>query len=753
MEGVVGSSVKRVEDERLITGRGRFAADIALEGRLSVAFMRSSVPHARVHSVDTARAEAAPGVVRVFTAANLSLGSATLGNWLPTDMATRARPLLAADEVRHVGEAIAMVIAEDPYAARDAADLVEAELEPLAAVGDLATASAEGAPLAHADGESNLARTASLGFGDIDAAFADAPVIVKEELSAARICGAAMEPRAVSAAYDGETLTIWTSTQAVFSVRDEVARLLGMEKERVQVLAEDVGGGFGPKGTVYGEEVLVALAARELGRPVSWVAGRSEDGATTVHGHGSILRLELAADAEGQLRGLRGTLLHDLGAYPSSGAGQPDIIVPHLMSAYVLPALRIESHLYFTNTASTGFVRGGGRPLGNFGIERMMDRLADRLGLDRVEVRRRNFIQPSQMPYSTGYGAVIYDSGDYPRLLELTLEKVGYAALRRDGPTDETSSGRLRGVGVACCVESSGFGKGEPARVRIENDGRACLFIGSTPQGQGHQTMAAQVLADHLGWPLGRITVRAGDTAAVAGALLTAGSRTAIHVGNATARAGASARRRILELAADVLEANEADIVIEDGTVSVRGVPGQSVPLSEVIPEEGIEVLENWDAPTPTAYPSGCHAAVVEVDSETGAIRVVDYVIAHDAGRSINPMMVEGQIVGGFVHGLGYALFEEAIYEREGGFLSSSFLDYAIPSAPEVVMAPRLIPLNGETASNPISVKGVGESGTIPVPGAIASAVEDALRKRNPDACIRSIPITSGRVVEILARR
>jgi carbon-monoxide dehydrogenase large subunit len=606
--------------------------------------------------------------------------------------------------------------------------------------------------LIHEGSESNAAHGYDRSSGDIDAAFAGNPVTVKERFKLARIAGAAMEPRAVTAEPIEAGLRIWTSTQHTYGVRDRVADLLGLEKHAVEVLAEDVGGGFGPKAQVYPEEVLTAFAALTLKRPVRWVATRSEDTATTVHAHGTIFEVELAADPDGKLRGLRGQVWHDIGAYPASGPAQPGLMIAHLLSAYRLPALKVEAILVHTNSASTGFVRGGGRPVGNFVIERMLDRLARKLELDPAEVRRRNLVPAEQMPFDTGYPAgrqnVIYDSGDYPRLLEATLEAIGYQEVRA-GQAQAKGNGRLRGIGIACCVESSGFGS-ETARVHLDADGIATAFVGSTPQGQGHLTSTAQVLAERLGWPLDKVRVVAGDTRAVEHGEMTAGSRTAVQVGNATSLAARTARRWLLEHAAEKLEADQADLVLEEGVVSVKGSPQSSVPAAELVPAEGLDFVEHFDPPLPNAYSSGCHAAVVDVDPETGGIDVVRYVIAHDTGRPINPLLVEGQMQGGYAHGLGYALFEEAIYQPDGGFQSATFLDYTIVSAPEVKSEPKLLPMATPSPANEEGFKGAGESGTVPVPAAIANAVEDAVRQLRPEARITELPITPMRLLEAL---
>jgi carbon-monoxide dehydrogenase large subunit len=403
----------------------------------------------------------------------------------------------------------------------------------------------------------------------------------------------------------------------------------------------------------------------------------------------------------------------------------------------------------YTNTVPTGFIRGGGRPLGNYAMERVMDRLARKLNLEPAELRRRNFIQPDQMPYTTGFPAgrrgYVYDGGDYPRLLELALEKLG-----RDPGREVQADGRLIGSGVACCVESTGFGRGEPAKVRLTKDGVAHVYVGSSPQGQGHETMVALVAAERLGWPLEKIRVTAGDTQHVPFANLTAGSRSAVQLGGATAQAATAMQRRVLERAGEVLEADVHDLVLEDGVISVRGTPARRVPATEVLPEEGLEVLESFDPKRSLTFSSGCHAAVVAVDPDTGQVEVLRYVIACDAGKMINPLTLEGQLHGGYAHGLGYSLYEAAIYDPDGTYRTASFLDYTIVSTGEVATVPELVHVETPTDTNPEGFKGAGESGTIPVPAAISNAIEDALRKRNPNAVVDRLPITSDRIVELL---
>jgi carbon-monoxide dehydrogenase large subunit len=745
---LIGRRVRRVEDPALVSGRGLYAGDPKLPGLVHLAFVRSPYAHARVRGLNLEAARGAPGVIAAWGAADLPELAGGMGDSPGRAFRAHARPVLASGVARYQGEALAVVVAETAYQAADAAGLVEADLDPLPAAAAIEDALAEGAPVVHEDMESNVVGATHSAYGDVEAAFGEGAVVVSDTFRVPRICGGYMEPRASTAAFEDGQLTIWASTQWTFGIRDRAAALLGLDPSSVRVLAVDVGGGFGPKGETYPEDLVVAAAAKRLGRPVRWVASRSEDTMATAHAHGTRIEAELAADPDGRLRGFRARLVHDAGAYTGSGVGQPDIMGPHMLSAYRLPAFAFDGTVVHTNTVPTGFVRGGGRPVGNFVIERMMDLLANRLGRDGVEVRRQNLIQPDQMPYDTGLPAgrttVVYDSGDYPRLLAEVESALGDV---REG---RRADGRIVGRAVVCCVESSAFGRREPGRARLERDGRARLFVGSSPQGQGHRTIAAQVFAERLGWPMDRVEVTAGDTAGVDWALLTAGSRSAVQVGNAAAMAGRALRRRLLEQAAETLEADPADLVMEEGRISVRGAPTRTVDAVGVVPEGGLEVFEHFDPSAPLTYPSGCHGAVVAVDLETGSVEIERYVIAHDTGRPVNPMLVEGQMQGGFAHGIGYALFEEVVYTEDGSLASASFLDYSIPGVPEISTAPELRPLATTATTNPEGFKGAGESGTIPVPAAVAAAVERAVRHVNPGAVVRELPLTPERVLRLL---
>lgn len=750
----IGTPIRRIEDHRLITGTGQYAGDIAPPGLVHLAVARSPLAHAGIVSIDVGVASSLPGVLLAWTAADLPTTAQFMSTSLPPEVAAHRRPVLARDEVHYVGEGVAIVVAEDRYQVSDAVEQVIVDWDQLPPVSSAGMAAKQGARLVHQDRPSNIARQTRYGFGEIEPVFASAAVVVREHLEAGRICAMAIEPRTVTASYEESSgrLTVWTSTQGVFLVRNELARLLDLDADRIDVIANDVGGAFGAKGLVYPEEVLVPLAAMHLKRPVQWVAGRGEDTATSVHGHGTQFELELAATDHGELLGLRASVLHDLGPYAAPGYDQTDNIASHLTSAYRIPAMEVNVQVVFTNATPTGFIRGGSRPLGNFAIERMMDRLARRLELDPVEVRRRNLIPFTHAPYDTrmprGDATMRYDSSDYATLLEQavkTLDREAWRKLR-------TESSRIIGTGVACCVESSGYGNREPARLEIDHRGVATVFLSSTTQGQSHATMAAMIAADRLGWPFARIRVVQGDSRHTPTATFTAGSRTTIHVGNAVAIAARNAREQLLARASERLEAAIEDLSLVDGVVTVTGTPAKSI-RAEALIEEGssLVVPAEFETRTPWAYPSSCHAAAVEIDPELGTVEILKYVMACDSGTVINPQILDGQLVGGYVHGIGYALFEEAVFADDGGLLTASFVDYSIPTGPEISVEPIRLHFDRPSDFNPEGVKGAGESGTIPVPAAIANAVEDALISAGVHEAVQRIPITPDRTYQLFA--
>jgi carbon-monoxide dehydrogenase large subunit len=722
----IGRALRRREDPPLIQGQGRYAGDNHPPGTVHIAVRRAGVPRAGGLHVDVSLALAMPGVIGAWSAGQIGLADDYMPNPTPRPQAIR-RPVLARGEVRFEGDAVAVVAAETDYQAHDAVDAIEVELNEIAD-----------------EAEALPSRTHSIG--EAAPAFDHAPVRVRQGLRMGRICGAAMEPRAAFADWDDakQVLVIKASVGGVFALRDTVARCLGLEPAQVIALAEDVGGSFGAKNHPYPEYILAAAISRLLKRPVRWVASRSEDGHTTGQAHAAGLDFEIASDQEGRLLGLRGKVEWPIGAYFGIGAFQDGTISSHAMSAYRMPAMEIEVQPRYSDSPPVVYIRGGGRPVGNFVIERMMDRLARRLGVDPIELRRRNLILPSEMPYTPGLGTIVYDGGDYPRLLDLAVASIDVAAVR-----ERQRAGEPVGVGVAMCVESTGIGVAEPSRVVVLPDGTARVFVGSTPQGQGHQTFIAQVVADRLGWPIERVEVRAGDSRDVANSMVTAGSRSALEVGNSVSMSAAAARQSLLEKGSDQLEAGVEDLVLTVEGVGVRGVPDRSVPLAELV-GEGLEATATWDSKGRPAWASSCHAALVRIDVDTGGVDVLRYVIAHDSGRPINPLTLEGQLHGGYAHGLGYALFEEALYSQDGNFQSSSFLDYTIVSAPEIRAEPELIHTETASTQNPEGFRGAGEAGTIAVPAAIANAIEDALYATGHAVAVDEVPVTPMRLWQLI---
>ncbi len=711
--------MRRREDPPLIQGRGRYAGDNHQAGMAFMAVRRAGIPRGDGLEVDVSPALRVPGVLGAWVAGQLGLADEFMPDPNPQQPLPVRRPILAVREVRFEGDAVAVVLAESEYLAHDAIDMIDVQLKPLAQT-------------------AGALPSQRFRIGDAEAAIQAAPIRERQHLTMARICGAAMEPRAAFADWrEAESkLYIRASVGGVHVLRDTLARCLGLERGQVVALAEDVGGSFGAKNHPYPEYIMAAAISRLMKRPVRWVANRSEDGHTTGQAHAADLDMEIASDHEGRLLALRGKISWTVGAYLGRGAFQESSIAAHAMSAYRLPAFDVEVAPRQSDTPPAAFIRGGGRPVGNFAVERIMDRLARRLGLDPIELRRRNLVGPTEMPYDTGLNSIVYDGGDYPRLLDLAVERIGAASARQ-----RQLAGEAVGVGVAMCVESTGIGMPEPSRVAVLVDGTVRVFVGSTPQGQGHQTFIAQVVADRLGWPVDRVDVRAGDSRDVAFSFVTAGSRSALEVGNSVALSAAAARRLLLDRASQKLEAAPEDLEVDVSGVGVRGVPDRRVNLSDLV-GDGLEAAEVWDSKGKGAWASSCHAAVVRVDAETGGVDVERYVIAHDSGRPINPMMLDGQLQGGYAHGLGYALFEEALYSPDGNFQSPSFLDYTIVSAPELRTEPELIHTETATSHNPEGFRGAGEAGTIAVPAAIANAIEDALCAMGFDVAVDSVPVT-----------
>ncbi|WP_198383752.1 xanthine dehydrogenase family protein molybdopterin-binding subunit [Roseomonas sp. KE2513] len=746
---LVGRDVPRVEDAALIRGRGRFVDDIAPPGLLHAAFLRSPHAHAAIAHIDTEAARALPGVHAVFTLDDLAphLNDTRLVVALPSPAYRQElhRPVLAQTEVVHVGEAVAVVIAESRHLAEDAAALVEVEYDPLPPVADCVAALEPDAPTAHRDASSNLAAELVLEYGAVDAVFATAPHRFAEHLSIHRGGSHSMECRGVVARPDPleDRLTVWSSTQTPHTAHRLLCDLLGLDERAIRVITPDVGGGFGPKLIFYPEEVVVTLAARLLGRPVKWIEDRGEHFVATTQERDQSWDVELATDGEGRILGLRGTLVHDHGAWTARGVNIPQGAVSAMPLPYVVPAFRMAMKVAVTNKVPTTPVRGAGQPQGVFAMERLLDRAARGLGIDRGEIRRRNLVPGERMPYATplktrGGMQVVLDSGDYPRCQAMALEGADWAGFP-ERQRAARAQGRYLGIGVANYVEGTGRGPFEHVSVRIEPSGRIVVATGAAAMGQSTHTMLAQLVAEQLGGDMSRVQVIAGDTAAAPMGIGGSNSRQAVLAGSSAHVAATRVREKVLHVAATMLEAAEGDLEIEGDAVQVKGVPEMKVTLAAVaravagtpgfaIPGgrgPGLAASEEVviDA---MAYANGTAVAEVEVDAETGGVTINNLVFAHDCGNALHPRIVDGQLMGGIAHGIGNALFEHMRYDEEAQPTSTTLADYLLVTATEMPPV-RILHMHSPTPLNPLGIKGVGEAGVIPVPAAIASAIEDAL--------------------------
>jgi carbon-monoxide dehydrogenase large subunit len=762
---MIGQSPLRKEDARLIVGRGRFVDDIRLPDLLHLALVRSTHARARLLRVEVGAARNLAGVMAFAAddlpelAAPLPAASADPTNPYVILDSPRPQPVLARGEVRHVGEAIAAVLASDRYRAADAAEAVTVAYEAAPAVMDAAAAMHEDAEPVHA-GQSNVVGRIQKVVGDVDAAFAAADVVVEERLAHVRVSSLALEPRAVCAAFDAdaETLTVWAGHQQPFQLRATVASFLGLPVESVRVIVPDTGGGFGPKIAVYPEDVLVPLLAYRLRRPVKWIQTRTEFMQSTHQAREQWHEARLAASRDGRLLALDVRIVKDVGAYHTFSINEPTNTINHLPSQYRIPALRAEGVSVVTNKVSSSPYRGAGRPEAVFVIERLLDRLARRLGLDPAEVRSRNLVQPEQMPYAPNLVyrdgvPVRYDGGDYPLELRRALDLADYAGWRKR-QVELRRAGRHVGLGIAAYLEAGGSpSPGEWATVKVDDQGHVAVSIGVSASGQGHETVFAQVCAEYLGARFEDIRVRGGDTALVPHGYGTGASRVAVNTGNAVAMAAETVRRKACRVAARILEASEGDVRIENGQAFVAGAPMRALPLGRLaraaLRDRTLADLGGpglWDTkfyalPTVT-WASGVHVAVVEVDPGTGRVAILKYVMVHDCGRQLHPVIVDGQVLGGFVQGLGVPLGERIVYDDQGQLLTGSLMDYPIPRAadvPEVVTEHLVFP----TDHNPLGVRGVGEGPTCAPAAVIANAVDDAFDGRLE---IRDPVLTPGRV-------
>jgi len=768
----VGQSVARNEDRRLLTGHALFVDDVRLEGMLHVAFVRSDHAHAEIRSIDVSAALERPGVVAVYTAEDLG------DYWRPGPLLVPPPPIegivfnqatqvpLAKGRVRHAGEPVAMVVAESRYVAEDAAAEVFVDAEPLEAVVDLERALLPETEIIHPQLGTNLAAHVVQRHGDYDDARARAAVVIARRFDYDRGIGGAIENRAVVARWDGQAqeLTVWDTTQAPIPIRNGLAGMLGLMQSQVRVVAPFVGGGFGPKIMMfYPEEVLVPWAAMKLGRPVKWCEDRQENFYATTQERSQIHEAEMAVDADGRILGVRDSFIHDCGAYDPYGLTVPINSQCTLLGPYDVPSYEAEFSAVFTNRTTVTPVRGAGRQHGVFVMERLLDLAAREVGIDAAEIRRRNYLVQDDFPHDhkilfQDFQPLVYDSGNYRPALESALELIGW-----DGFAEEkrraAEEGRRLGIGVVSYVEGTGIGPYEGARVTVEPNGRVRVATGLGTQGQGHYTAFAQIVAEALDVDVADVQVVTGDTREFNWGTGTFASRGAVVAGSACHAAAQKVREKVVEVSARLLNVPESDIELADGTARVRGEPERSLTLGElamranplrggVTPgsEPGLECTAYF-GPDRGSTASGVHAVVVEVDAETAMAKFLRYVVVHDCGKLINPMLVEGQVQGGVAHGIGNAFFEKLVYDEQGQLMNASFADYLLPTSLDV---PRVDMAHRETPApmNALGLKGVGEAGCIPTGAAFAQALEDALS--DYDLEVREIPLSPNRLFEML---
>lgn len=761
-----GARVARLEDPKLLTGRGGYTDDMHLPGMLEAAFVRSPHSHARIEDINISDALKHRGVCKIYTASDLPdyLRNTTVPFQVPNPAISQPfqQRLLEDREVCFAGEPIALVVADTRYNAEDAATLIQVDYDILPGAADCKSALEDSAPLCHADSPNNEGAKYTVGYGDVASAFANAHLTHREEYWIHRGGGFAIENRGVVAQYDelDDVVTIWSATQSPFLVKQNVVDMLGWESDRVRVIAPDVGGGFGPKTIYYVEEALIPLVAKDLGKPVKWIEDRRENFLATNMERDQYWDMEIAVDADGKLLGVRGQMIHDTGAYMPWGIISPYISATTLPGPYVLPSYELETFVALTNKVAVTPVRGAGRPQAVFAMERLMDRAADKLGLDRAEIRRRNLIQTEEMPYALGLifrdgKPMTYDSGDYPKCQEEALRLGDYEGFRHR-QEQARAEGRHIGIGIANYVEGTGLGPFEGATVRIQPSGQICIYTGGGDSGQGHWTTLAQVCADKFGVGVEKIDVQKGDTGKIASGVGTFASRIAVNAGSSVHLASNEVRQKAIKVAAHMLEAAEEDMDIENGSVvvkgsdlsvslsdvarAVQGMPGFSLPGGV---EPGLEAT-HYFSPSQSSYCNGTAVVEVEVDPDTGHVDILNYSMAHDSGTLINPFVVDGQVQGAVAQGVGNALLEWMVYDDNSNPVSTTFAEYLLPSAPETPNVD-VTHVESPTPINPLGVKGAGEGGTIPAAAAIISAIEDALSPWN--VRIAAAPLTPSMIV------
>jgi CO/xanthine dehydrogenase Mo-binding subunit len=762
---LLGESPRRKEDLRLLTGAGRFVDDVVRPGTAHLGIVRSPHAHARLRAVELAAVRRRPGVLVAWTAADLpETGRTIAAAWGGTHKGRPfAVPILAADRVRYVGEPVAVVVAEGAPALADALEAVAAEYEPLPPLPGVEAAAA--GPRVHDAWPDNTTLAVGATIGDADAAFASADVVVGGRFRHPRLAAAPIETRGAIAWPDADSgaLVLWASIQNPYRLRDAVATALGLPAESVRVRVPDVGGGFGPKGDVYPDEILVALAAHRLGRPVRWAESRREDFMALGHDREQVHDARIGLTREGRIVALETSFLADVGAYPAQGDGLTLNTVNHMPGPYRVPAYRGRGSSVVTTKMFNAAYRAAGRPEAVFVMERLMDLAARRLGLDPAELRRRNLVRAEEMPYRPGLTykdgvAVTYDPGDFPAAFERALTLLDYEGWRRRQKAQAASARRI-GVGVACYAQGTGLGPYEGATVRVDPSGRVYVLIGVAAQGQGHATTLAQVAAGELGAEFDDVTVVAGDTERFPIGMGTGGSRVMANAGPAVAGAAREVRAKAARVAAELLECAVEDVRIEASRAFVAGLPDRAVPLGRLahvavkskalrgLPEPTLNAC-TYFYPDTVTWAFGVQAAAVEVDVDTGATRLAAYAIVHDPGRAINPTIVEGQLQGGAVQGIAAGLLEEVVYGDDAQLLTGSLMDYALPRAD--VLPPLAVALDEHRSTiNPLGAKGVGESGAIPGAAAIANAIEDAVADLG--VTVHEVPVTPGRLWALLA--
>ena len=769
MDTPLGSPLRRKEDQRLITGRGRYVEDLRFPEMVHAAFARSPHAHARVRAIDTKAARATAGVVAVYTGRDLPECARPIPPSVaaPAGFRPTAQPVFADPLVRYVGEVVAAVVAVDPYAAADAAAAVVVDYEPLPAAGTVERALEADAPRVFDGWPDNVAGLSTAQVGDAAAGLAGADVVVEAELGIARVHGVPIETRGIVATPEGPDgrLTLWTSSQSPYGLRSVVAGALGLAEEQVRVVVVDTGGGFGIKGHTYSEDLIVAAAARRLGRPVKWAESRREHFLTASPDRGQRHVARMGFTRDGTIAAVTTRFTREHGAYMSSGEVVTRNTINHLPGPYRIPSLEVSASNVVTNAVFGAAYRGSGRPEANFVLERLIDRGARALGMDPAELRRRNMIRADEMPYRTGLvyrdgTPVSYDPADYAGSFDRLLADFGYPEWRRrQGET--AGSARPVGVGLAAYVQGTGVGPFESADVRIDSTGTVHVYIGVSSQGQSHETTMAQIAAAELGVDPDRVFVIAADTTLLPYGNGTGGSRVAANAGPSVAHTAREVAGKARVVAAEMLECAPADVVLSAGRAHVAGLPARGVALgdlaraavrSKTLLREARPGLQacGYFAPETVTFAFGAQACAVEVDVETGRVRILRYLAAHDCGRAINPVVVDGQLHGGLAGGIGTALMEDLVYDADGQLLTGSLMDYAIPAAadlPDFETRTLAFP----STRNDLGIKGVGESAIIAPPAAIANAVEDALASRGAD--ILELPITPSRVWNALRPR